>query len=1458
MLCSQAQAQLKADFTVDKIGGCAPLTVSFTNTSSGYSPNVIYKWDLGNGNTSSLANAGAIYKDERVYTVTLTVQDGSQTSVKTQNITVYSKPAVDFSANVVKGCLPFKVTFTSNSTAGSGNISSYYWDFGDGSTQQGYSNTQQHTYLSPQLATVSLTVANNFGCHTTVQKKDIVQVIPSLTASFSADKRILCRETDPVQFTNNSAGPGTLTYSWDFGDGSSSTDRNPSHVFNRRGIYTVKLTVNSSEGCTVTSTQTGYINVATFTTDFSTPGALCSQSSASFTNVSSPQANNSLWEVDRQVYSWYGDYFSYHFQNPGTYKIKLTNTYGTCVDSAVKNIVVKPTPATNGFIATVKGFCGAPVGVDFKDTTPNATYWQWNLDWTNGNNQTSTKQAFTHTYTENRLYHVSLKVTNTEGCTKEIYQAVNLPYPTVQISRISSSSNPPNVTCGGSIVMKFGSTTTEPITQFRWEFGDGGTSTEAEPTHTFSTPGDFQVKLHYTTANGCTGTAYYNSVTIHRKPEADFKILGSTNICGNTEVVFSSLTPGNLTGMNWYVDGNNIGQGNFSSLPWTFEDKGKHTIKLIAFNGMCSDTVEKIDYVEVFPPFTKISGVQKTCEGTRGLVVFSQASREAHSWKWDFGDGNSVTLPTDQASVSHTYAKTGKYMVTLTTTNGTCTVSKSLGFDVMLKTDIKLSAPASICIGSSLDYTLTNLQDNPVLDPWNQNYLFGGFLYEDGTPFTGYHNSYYIDKWPNFNGYLSQPDTTKRQIRAIIVSNWFGCRDTTNFVPFKVVGSQAAFDINDATVCFNSPVTFSDRSTSTGTTIKRWEWNFGDGQSITTTQPGNVSHSYPNPGVYYATLRISDDKGCSSSTSTYTQYVTVTGPKAAFTPSGTNVPLNTTVSFYNYTNSVGAYNTTFAWDFGDGSTSTAYSPSYTYTRAGTYTVKLSATDAVTGCSSEATETIIVRDFNTAFNFNTSYITAQSCPPVLVRFNNTSINFTSVTWDFGDGIRVNNVNYPSHIYDKPGKYIITLYVYGPNGLKGTYTDSVVVQQPRATMQADDLEGCIGNIVTLHAKADSTKSYTWDFGDGYVVTTTDSFAVHSFKTPGTYTPSLLIKDANGCATSTAMTDKIIIRPDPVVNISPAQPIVCLGQGTPLQASGGVTYTWSPATGLSNSTVASPVANPAASTTYTVQVADDIGCQSSGSVMVTVVQPVTVAVPADLSVCAGNSVTIPASGAVIYNWINNTVGLNDTHIANPTAKPGITTTYTVTGSDAHQCFTDTAEVTVRVLPLPVVDAGIDQEVQAGTPVNLAPTFSPDVVQWTWTPAAYLNCSNCPNPISTPLAQTKYVLTVKNGVGCTAKDSLTIRMICDEARVAVPNAFTPNGDGHNDEFIIKGISVVKHLLIFNRWGQKVFERSNFIAADRNACWNGTLNGYPASEGTYVYFIEMECPGGGVFTRKGSFVLVR
>ncbi len=132
---------------------------------------------------------GALYKEEKNYTVTLTVQDGGKSSVKTQAITVYAKPLVnDFTASPVKECIPVNATFNATTTPGSGYISNYLWDFGDGNTQQGYGASQQHTYTVPGKATVSLTVTNNFGCTNTLVKKDIIEILPAINASLAQAK----------------------------------------------------------------------------------------------------------------------------------------------------------------------------------------------------------------------------------------------------------------------------------------------------------------------------------------------------------------------------------------------------------------------------------------------------------------------------------------------------------------------------------------------------------------------------------------------------------------------------------------------------------------------------------------------------------------------------------------------------------------------------------------------------------------------------------------------------------------------------------------------------------------------------------------------------------------------------------------------------------------------------------------------------------------------------------------------------------------------------------------------------------------------------------------------------------------------------------------------------------------------------------------------------------------------
>jgi gliding motility-associated-like protein len=168
-----------------------------------------------------------------------------------------------------------------------------------------------------------------------------------------------------------------------------------------------------------------------------------------------------------------------------------------------------------------------------------------------------------------------------------------------------------------------------------------------------------------------------------------------------------------------------------------------------------------------------------------------------------------------------------------------------------------------------------------------------------------------------------------------------------------------------------------------------------------------------------------------------------------------------------------------------------------------------------------------------------------------------------------------------------------------------------------------------------------------------------------------------------------------------------------------------------------------------------------------------------------------------------------------------------------------------------------GQDVELWPGEFVQLQAIGSNDVISWKWMPADYLSCTDCPNPVCTPLTTHSYAIAVKNQYGCAATDTVVVKLLCNESRVRIPNGFTPNGDGRNDEFMIKGIAIVKHLVIFNRWGQKVFERNNFIAGDRSLCWNGTFNGYPAEAGTYVYFVELDCPD-GTFARKGTMTLVR
>jgi gliding motility-associated-like protein len=1416
-------------------------------------------------------DAQAVYTDAGVYTVTLTVRDGSNISTVSHTITVsaHTVPSFTYSPNTVCGPQPVTFSATAQSAPGGGGsgggaIVSWVWDFGDGSTAQAGSAAVQHVYQSSVSVPVSLTVINSYGCADTVSQPVKVTVFTPATSSFNSDKRVLCLATDAVRFTNSSTGPGPLTYSWDFGDGASSALPNPGHSYAQKGIYTVKLTTTTADGCSATSSQPNYLNVASYSTDFDVPSAaVCQNTSVLFTDRSSPTADSRVWTIDGAPVYYYTP-LQTTLYTPGTHTVQLSNLFGACPQSASKTVTVNPVPVIAPFDQQVTRACDQ-YSVQFTDHTTDAVSWNWNFNYYyNGPNQPSTTASASASFSYNQTYGVQLTVTGANGCVNSLVQQVYVAKPPVTVLDQSAG---PNASCQTPITKSYAIQNKALLQTWHWEFGDGATSADGNPTHVYSGVGSYSPVLYYTDINGCSSTASAPTVIISGPVTLDFSATPTT-VCAGTNV---SFTPTSTGGPYYYWD---FGDGNGSGSPaYVYQRPGAYSVTLRGTNtGGCQATLTKQNLITVLEPPGSFGGHTNTCDGDRTLVTFTYTPGPAASVLWKFGDGGTLMTDANTTQVQHTYAGTGTYYPEITASNNQCNATNSDRVMVLKKQQPKLTADNTVaCLNGTLNVHLA-IERNPA--EVNVGYYYDytpAFQYSDGTPFTG--NVVFttpFDPYSNgaFHWTLSGLTAGKSGLQVVTTSFGFGCTDVSNAIPLTIRGSAtAAFTVVSDNHCYQSPVVLKDVSTpGANNSIVSETWDFGDGQTTNWSASqagGTISHIYTNPGQYAVRLSVADAAGCTASSGANQSYVSANGPKASFAPSGTDVNLNSTVYFYNNSNYYGANNTVWSWDFGDGSVSSGYYPSHTYTVPGKYTVTLMAKDPanINTCVTTATAVINVRNFNSHFSTSASYVGASSCPPMLARFVNTSSNYMSVSWDFGDGWTAGNVNTPSHVYQQPGRYIVTLFVQGYNGLSASYIDSVFVRQPAADMSALTPIVCLGQAAAYQAKAVGAKSYTWDFGDGSVASASypDSVISHNYASAGGYLARLVVTDTFGCSMAAGLPVSLLVHALPKLVISPADPFLCKDASVTLTASGASTYVWSPATGLNRTDIASPVAAPKVNTIYQVLATDDAGCQSTGSVNVQVVfpQPVTVT-PDSTSVCAGGTVTLKASGADVYSWIGDLKGSDINAPGEVTARPSASSIFTVIGRDIHACFADTANVIVTVLPVPTVNGGPDVEVIAANPVVLQAIGSADVTEWKWTPADYLSCTDCGQPVASPKRPETYIVKVTNDLGCTASDTVQAKILCEESLVRIPDAFSPNGDGKNDRFVILGIGEVKHLVIYSRWGVKVWEKNNFYPADAGSCWDGTMGGHPAPVGAYAYYVEMICPAGGVFGRRGTVVLVR
>lgn len=469
-----------ANFIADPTSGQYPLSVSFTDLST-YGP-TNWLWNFGDGNTSTLQNPVHTYTADGIYSVYLEASNvfGYDTLIKSNYISVSSLPIVEFTANPKIGGVPLNVNFidlTINNPVG------WTWDFGDGSISVLQNPT--HTYDSVGNYTVSLTAINANGSDT-LTKVDFITVGVLPVVDFTANP-INGLSPLTVNFIDLSSN-NPNNWQWNFGDGNYSSQQNPSHTYMADGNYTVSLSASNAYGSD-SDIKSNYILVgpspiAAFTANPTTGAAPLN---VSFTDLSTNNPTNWHWSFgDGDTSSQQNP--SHIYNNVGNFTVSLisTNTYGSDTTIKVDFIIIGLSPIaafsanpTNGIV---------PLTVIFTDLSQNnPTSWYWDF----GDGNSSTVQNPSHTYTKKGNYTVYFAATNSYGTDSDI--SLDL----ISVGALPTADFSVQEAVGyDTLLVHFTDITSNSPTSWLWNFGDGSTSTQQNPTHLYNSYGRFSVTLH--------------------------------------------------------------------------------------------------------------------------------------------------------------------------------------------------------------------------------------------------------------------------------------------------------------------------------------------------------------------------------------------------------------------------------------------------------------------------------------------------------------------------------------------------------------------------------------------------------------------------------------------------------------------------------------------------------------------------------------------------------------------------------------------------------------------------------------------------------------------------------------------------------------------------------------------------------------------------------------------------
>ncbi len=1094
----------------------------------------------------------------------------------------------------------------------------------------------------------------------------------------------------------------------------------------------------------------------------------------------------------RTLINWYWDFAdgnsattpntSHTYGAPGAYNVgHVIITDVGCISDTTRHLVDISNPPTALFNPSTPRCVGTPITfTDGSTVSPGNTLNRWYWDFGDGNTLLATSPvAQTHTYAAPGNYTATLKVETTSGC-----QSILFSFPIVINVNPVAGFNFPDI-CLPSGSAQFTNTTTIsdgtlPFVTYLWDFGDGNTSTQPNPLHNYGGVGPYNATLTATSNNGCIHNTVRTVNTIYLEPQAVFT--RPAEVCFGSAASFvdnSSAVGSTITAWAW-----NFGDGNTSTLQnpmHTYAAPGTYTVTLSVTSAVGCTTVNNIasQSITVIPsPSVGFTTSNPLCENSNALFTSISVPNAGvfTQYAWTVNGtpqgGNSPTL-------NYTPPSAGVYTIQLSVlTDKGCTNQTSGPHVVQPKPNAGFDFP-NICLPSGAAQfanTSTIINGTPLTYLWD----FG-----DGNTSTLSNPLHVFGGTGPYNVTLTATATT-------------GCANSiVRSVNTIFAEPQAAFT-SPPEVCVGSLIGFSENSNAPGSTVTKWNWDFGDGNTSTVRNP---THIYAAPGVYTVTLNVESAIGCRTVSNFASHNVIVNAlPAANFIAAAPFCETRNTRLTDNSLPNSGALSV-WRWNFGDGNSAVLSSGApfdHVYALAGNYDVTLQV-ETDKGCiSSIKTQRIAV-----SINPKAGFIVPEICLTDLAApFTDTSSvlpgSIVAWDWNFGDpnanaaNPNTSTLQNPGHRYTAMGPYTVTLIVTSNTGCKDTISQTMIVNGsiPVAgyTVQNPTIL-CSNNSVSI--KDASTIDFGslirieiyWDYANNPLLKTTDNNPVFGKMYTNSY-PEF----------GTPLTKDYVIR---YVVYSG---IICVN-------------------------------------TFN----DTITLHATPTIQFNAVNPVCSSEPAfQLNPVIVNG--LPGTG------VFSGTGVSPTGMFDPATGGGLhTIRYTFTGTNTCTNFIDKI---IEIYPTPGANAGPDKVVLEGGTVMLTPSLAAGMpVTYLWTPPTGLSNPAIATPNASPADDITYTLTVTSDKGCSASDKVFVKVL---RSVEIPNIFSPNGDGVHDKWMILYLESYPGCTIdvYNRYGQLVYHSIGYTNP-----WDGKVNGKDAPVGTYYYIVD---PKNGRAKRSGYVDIIR